>query len=359
MRDGGGTGYNTDVHGFPAPLLARLRDLRLKRQLRASESSAAGRRRARACRRSAARATRGAAIGAASPSARDGRRRRARSPTLAGGTRRRAAAAGRQLGCARQQHILVGTGRRGREPPRWRRRARRRAGLRPRLRARGHPAAGRRARRRVHDHRRARNAGRAGGAAVRDLDRPGAAARASFSRRQDRRTIMKQTTYEEFVELVAPRHVRAGRQGDHRGPAHAGLGVPEDRRALRLRLPVRERRRRRAGRPLFVPRQGSVPGAARRAAGQDHASIAPASAPRPTSRSSTVVRRLMAEFQAPYRARPAALHRRRGRLHRLRRLAGVRAGAAQTPGRRRPGRPAPPKTMPGSCCSTRCWRSTT
>ena len=36
----------------------------------------------------------------------------------------------------------------------------------------------------------------------------------------------------------AARHVRAGRQGDHRRPADAGLGVPQDRRALRLRVPA-------------------------------------------------------------------------------------------------------------------------
>ena len=47
------------------------------------------------------------------------------------------------------------------------------------------------------------------------------------------------------------------------------------------------------------------------------------------------LRRLMAEFQVAVRAGSAAVHRRRGRLHRLRRLAGLRAGAARTPGHRR------------------------
>ena len=59
------------------------------------------------------------------------------------------------------------------------------------------------------------------------------------------------------------RHVRAGVQGDHGRPADAGVGLPEDRRALRLRVPARERGGRRAGRALLVPRQGPVPDPAR------------------------------------------------------------------------------------------------
>ena len=89
-----------------------------------------------------------------------------------------------------------------------------------------------------------------------------AAAGRALSRR-DRGGVSEQIDEADNVRRVrgagAARHVRAGRQGDHGGPADAGLRVPEDRRALRLRVPVRERRRRRAGRALFVPRQGSVP----------------------------------------------------------------------------------------------------
>ena len=94
-------------------------------------------------------------------------------------------------------------------------------------------------------------------------------------------------------------HVRAGLQGNHGGPADAGLRLPEDRRALRLRLPARERRGRRTRRPLLVPRQGPVPGAPRgprrphddRAGGRDDGAR--------TSRSCPTLRRLMADFRAP------------------------------------------------------------
>ena len=55
----------------------------------------------------------------------------------------------------------------------------------------------------------------------------------------------------------AAQHVRAGGEGARRRPADACLRVPAHRRALRLRLPARERRRRRARRPLFLSRQGS------------------------------------------------------------------------------------------------------
>ena len=73
----------------------------------------------------------------------------------------------------------------------------------------------------------------------------------------------------------------------------------------------------------------------------------------------SVVRRIMAEFQAPYVPGLAAFHRRRRRLHRLRRRAAVRAGAVAGLAATPRGRPDRRKTMPGSCCSTRCWRSTT
>ena len=64
------------------------------------------------------------------------------------------------------------------------------------------------------------------------------------------------------------------------------------------------------------------------------------------------LRRLMAELSVAVRAGPAALHRRRRRLHRLRRLPDLRACAQERLGRRRrpPARTTPvptPKTMPG------------
>ena len=57
---------------------------------------------------------------------------------------------------------------------------------------------------------------------------------------------MKQTTFEEFVELATRGTFVPGLQGDPRRPADAGVGVPQGRRARRLRLPARERRGRRA-----------------------------------------------------------------------------------------------------------------
>ena len=110
---------------------------------------------------------------------------------------------------------------------------------------------------------------------------------------------MKQTTFEEFVELARRGTFVPGGQGDHRRPADAGLGVPEDRRALRLRLPVRERRGRRARRALFVPRQGSVsrPAPARRAR---RSSIDRASRTESDEPFVAALRRLMAEFQSPF-----------------------------------------------------------
>ncbi len=119
------------------------------------------------------------------------------------------------------------------------------------------PLLRRRARRGVPDDRRARHAHRPGRAAVRVVDRAAPAGRrlfadaAAHAAGRERPAApagqpVKQTTLRRIRGRCPARHVRAGRQGNHRRPAHAGLRVPEDRRALRLRLPVRERRRGRA-----------------------------------------------------------------------------------------------------------------
>ena len=135
---------------------------------------------------------------------------------------------------------------------------------------------------------------------------------------------MKLTTFDEFVDLAKRGTFVPVVQGDRRRPSDAGLGVPEDRRALRLRLPARERRRRRARRPLLVPRQGSVPDPAR--ARRRHADRA---CRRDDDRRQAVHRdaaRADERLPVAVRARSAALHRRRGRLSRLRHRQLVRAG---------------------------------
>ena len=128
------------------------------------------------------------------------------------------------------------------------------------------------------------------------------------------------------------RQLRAGVQGDRRRPADAGLGLPQGRRARRLRVPARERRRRRARRPLLVPRQGPVPGAAHDRRRRDRG------AGRRDDRARHAVRRRAAGADGgvpvAVRARAAALHRRGGRLPRLRGGGLVRAD--HRPRRRRP-----------------------
>ena len=220
-------------------------------------------------------------------------------------------------------------------PERGLRRAPRvRPGLQP---ARDAPAA-RGARGRMRDARWPGDAGRAGRAAVRDLDRPPALARrhargrrVTPARRLPRRTLIQCRCHHETDHLRRvrgpgqARHLRAGVQGDHRRPADAGLGLPEDRRALRLRVPARKRRGRRARRPLLVPRQGPVSGRprARRQDGdrarRDVGGVGRGLHPD----------RAEADGRLPraVRAAPAALHRRRRRLSHLRRGRVVRAGA--------------------------------
>ena len=125
---------------------------------------------------------------------------------------------------------------------------------------------------------RARDAGRAGAAAVGVVDRISAAsAPAARCRAGGSRPVRGGPVGRDEADIVRhvrgtgpARDVRAGLQGDRRGPADARVGVPEDRRALRLRVPARERGRRRARGPVLVPRQGSVPAPARAGRADHH-----------------------------------------------------------------------------------------
>jgi shikimate dehydrogenase len=176
----------------------------------------------------------------------------------------------------------------------------------------------------VHDHRRARDARRAGREAVRNLDGADTAGRA-LSAGGRTESVMKQTSYEEFVEL--------SRRGtfvpvvkeiiaDLLTPVSAFLKIAEHSDYAFLFESVEGGER--VARYSFL---GKDPFLVLKARGRqttiDRAGV----------RSETdepfiaVVRRIMAEFQAPVCARAAALHRRRGRVHRLRRRAAVRAGA--------------------------------
>ena len=110
---------------------------------------------------------------------------------------------------------------------------------------------------------------------------------------------MKITSFDEFEELARRGTFVPVVQGDRRRSADAGLGVPEDRRARGLRVPARERRGRRARRPLLVPRQGSVPDPARaRTAGRR--SSGPASITDSDQPFIETLRALMADFRSPF-----------------------------------------------------------
>ena len=189
------------------------------------------------------------------------------------------------------------------------------------------------------DDRRPRDAGRAGAASSSSggpATRPpaGVMREAALQAAGGVRRAMKITSFEEFKELARRGTFVPVVQGDRRRPADAGVGVPEDRRARRLRVPARERRRRRARRPLFVPRQGSVPDPAR-ARRQDDDRARRRDDARASEPFIDTLRRLMADFRSPFVPGPAALHRRRGRLSRLRRRVVVRAGARRSRRRRR------------------------
>ena len=171
---------------------------------------------------------------------------------------------------------------------------------------------------------------------------------------------MKQTTFDEFVELARRGTFVPVVQGDHRRPADAGVGVPEDRRALRLRVPAsrawRAASRWRATR--FSARIRSSSCGARR---PDDRSSARASRRETDEPFVAALRRLMAEFQSPfvpglprftggavgflgYDASPMfepALHD------------AWASGRWSRDGRR------PTEDEPASCCSTRCWPSIT
>ena len=140
-----------------------------------------------------------------------------------------------------------------------------------------------RARRRLPDDRRHRDVDRAGRTPVRVMDRPAAsvgAVRGSRRRAATRRPAVAERTRQEDAyeanhvrgvrRVGQARHVRAGGQGDHRRSADAGVRVSQDRRTLRLRVPLRERRRRGTGGAILLSRQGSLSRPAR-AKGRHHA----------------------------------------------------------------------------------------
>ena len=237
-------------------------------------------------------------------------------------------------------------------------------GLRPGLQPAAHELLDDADARRLPDDRRPRHAGRAGAGAVRMVDRrtprgsrdARGGAGAARGHDADMQKAQRNDSEADDVRRVRgsgqARDVRAGVQGARRRSADAGVGVPEGRRALRLRVPARERRRRRARRPLFVPRQGSVPDSSRpRRPDGDREG-------RRHDRRREAVRRhaARADEQLPVavRAGPAALHRRRGRLPRLRHRGVVRADRRSARAMRRS-----IATTPASCCSTPCWRSIT
>ena len=254
--DGDWRGLNTDVPGLAGAAGRRLALSALRATiLGAGGAARGGRDRAGQCGR------RGDGVRPPRP----GRARRwpPRSVWLPRRCRRR-----RQLGSCwstrrRRACIRASTRRRGR------RALRRAPGVRPGLQpARDAPVA-RGACRRLRHARWPDDAGCAGRAPVQMVDRrrpaPGSCsmrlardARLCRAVPDSVRAIMKLTTFEEFVDLAKRGTFVPVVQGDHRRPADAGVGVPQDRRALRLRVPARERRGRRARRPLLVPRQGSV-----------------------------------------------------------------------------------------------------
>ena len=261
VRDDRWIGANTDVDGFLAPLAGRIA---LRR--RARDRARRRRRGARPSRwrcRTAART---------SPSRRGGRKPRGRS--------RRWPAAGRRLPAAAGSwdvlvNAIAGRQRRERAPARCRRAARRRIVFdlvyEPERRAARRRPGGRLLTPSAASTMLIAQAERQFELWTGQRPPAGLFAAAAVGWRQPRATDGQSRPHEandlrRVRGADAAWHVRAGRQGDHRRPADAGVRVPEDRRALRLRVPVRERRGRRAGRPLLVPRQGSVPGAALAAA---------------------------------------------------------------------------------------------
>ena len=207
------------------------------------------------------------------------------------------------------------------------------------------------------DDRRPRDARRPGAGAVPVVDRRAAAGRRHAGGRAEAacgvHDAMKITSFEEFKELARRgTFVPVCKEivADLLTPVSAFLKIAEHADYAFLLESVEGGEH--VG-PLLVPRQGSVPDPARARRPDDD---------RARRRRSTesdqpfidTLRRLMADFRSPFVPGPAAVHRRRGRLSRLRRGVVVRAGARRS--RRRP--PTAP-TRPASCCSTRCWPSIT
>ena len=231
--------------------------------------------------------------------------------------------------------------------------------VRPRLQPAAHAVSARRGRARVPHHRRPRHAGGAGEAPDSNCGRASGRTRSRCARRRTGRCRARRSAHEtDDVRGVRgpgpPRHVRAGVQGDHGRSADARVGVPEDRRALRLRLSARKRGRRRAGGALLVSRQGPVPDPAR-------------------ARTARRVLERDGERVASERRRSSTRCGRRWPGSSRRSCRACRAspavpsgtsGTTRCPGSsrcrcRRARTARRPPTRPGSWCSTPCWPSIT
>ncbi len=168
---------------------------------------------------------------------------------------------------------------------------------------------------------------------------------------------MKQTTYDEFVELA-----RRGTfvpvvkeiMADLLTPVSAFLKIAEHSDYAFLFESVEGGER--VARYSFL---GKDPFLVLRPAAASRRSIDQASRRRRSEPFVIAVSAAHGGVPRPLRAGAAAVHRRRGRLHRLRRGADLRTGAAGRLAGRGLGNRHGAKTTPASCCSTRCWRSIT
>ena len=269
-----------------------------------------------------------------------GRTRRARSRALAGGVVGTWPPRAGQLGRARQRHVVRAAA--GRSTIRWPAcRSTARSCSTWSTRRPDTPLIDARAQRGLPDDRRPRDARRAGRAAVRAVDRPAPARRAlqrgrrSGDRRGPRRddrqgSAVKQTTFEEFVELARRgTFVPVVKEiiADLLTPVSAFLKIAEHSDYAFLFESVEGGEQ--VARYSFL---GKDPFLVLRSRGGR--TIIDRSGVTTRERRAVRDRAAPADGRVPVavRARPAAVHRRRGRLHRLRRVAGVRAGAARRVG---------------------------
>ena len=143
--------------------------------------------------------------------------------------------------------------------------------------------------------------------------------------RGEARTRMLVPSKEEFIALAADHDVVPGGARDLRRPRDADLGVPGAGRGRAARVPARERHRRRAARPLQLPRHRRGPGRDRSPRrGRDRRGRLRTGASRPPTRSPSS-RSGSRPGQRRARARAAAVHRRRRRVRGLRVHERVRA----------------------------------